>query len=142
MPTYPTLPNAPITEALLDIQVASAPGLTVESLGPFCDAVAAEYPGKRLRKEWRAEFSVSGEGDAVSASPQGGVVGYLLSSADGSQIVQARVNGFSFSRLRPYRDWNSMRDEARRSAALVGVVSRADQPSRNRALRASLYQSP
>ncbi len=114
MPSYQTFTNAPITEALLDIQVSRQGSVDFRALEPFCDAIAASYPDRRLRKEFRAQFSVSDEGDAVAASPDGGIVGYRLTSADGSQVALARVNGFSFSRLRPYQDWDRFRGEARR----------------------------
>lgn len=37
----------------------------------------------------------------------------MFTSADGRQIVQARLDGFTFNRLRPYKEWESFRDEAR-----------------------------
>lgn len=114
MPSYQTFTNAPITEALLDIQVSWQKPVDFRALEPFCEAIAANYPNRRFRKEFRAQFSVSDEGDAVATGPEGGIVGYLLTSADGSQIAQARVNGFSFSRLRPYQDWERFRSEASR----------------------------
>ena len=125
MPAYPSFPNAPITEALLDIQVSRAEEVDFTSLEPFCDEIAAEYPTKRHRKEWQAAFSVSDDGPTVAASPGGGTVGYLLTSRDGSQIAQARVNGFSLSRLRPYQDWNRFRSEAQR---LWEIYLRVAQP--------------
>jgi len=114
MTVYQSVPNAPITEALLDIQVARTEDVDFTALEPFCDAIAAEYPTRRHRIEWQAAFSVSDDGPAIAASPGGGTVGYLLTSRDGSQIAQARVNGFSLSRLRPYQDWNRFRAEAQR----------------------------
>jgi uncharacterized protein (TIGR04255 family) len=114
MPSYQTFTNAPITEALLDIQVTRQGAADFRALEPFCEAIAATYPNRRFRKEFRAQFSVSDEGDAVAASPEGGIVGYLLTSADGSQVAQARVNGFSFSRLKPYQDWDRFKSEASR----------------------------
>lgn len=114
MPNYETFTNAPITEALLDIQVTLADASVFQTLEPFCDAISSEYPNRRFRKEWRTEISVSDDRGPFTVSPEGGVVGYLLTSADGSQVVQARVNGFTFSRLRPYQDWGRMQSEARR----------------------------
>jgi uncharacterized protein (TIGR04255 family) len=37
----------------------------------------------------------------------------LFASTDGRQVVQARLDGFTFSRLKPYDKWESLRDEAR-----------------------------
>lgn len=43
----------------------------------------------------------------------GGPDGHLFTSADGRQIVQARLDGFTFNRLAPYEWWERFRDEAR-----------------------------
>jgi uncharacterized protein (TIGR04255 family) len=37
----------------------------------------------------------------------------LFVSRDGRQIVQARLDGFTFNRLRPYQSWARFREEAR-----------------------------
>ena len=47
--------------------------------------------------------------------------GYIFASSDERQIFQARLDGFSFSRLAPYDRWETFRDEARR---LVFAVRR------------------
>jgi uncharacterized protein (TIGR04255 family) len=107
-------PNPPITEALLDIRVNPRPGIDYEALDPFCDQISAQYPTRRFRKEWTGEVGISEDGHPYAGAPQGGVVGYLATSAHGNQVAQARVSGFSFSWLKPYRDWATMRDEARR----------------------------
>lgn len=114
MPSYPPFPNAPLVEALLDIQVSPHAGAAFHLLESFCDAVAADYPERRHRKEWRTDVRVSDDGDATGGALEGGVVGYVVTSKDGKQIAQARLNGFSFSRLRPYRDWDQFIDEAER----------------------------
>jgi uncharacterized protein (TIGR04255 family) len=41
-------------------------------------------------------------------------MGYFFWSADKRQAVQARLDGFSFSRLRPYESWNALHAEAQR----------------------------
>jgi uncharacterized protein (TIGR04255 family) len=57
----------------------------------------------------------------VQLSPDGvelqtkaaGPDGFLFTSADGRQIVQARLDGFTLNRLRPYVSWEALREEAR-----------------------------
>ena len=48
----------------------------------------------------------------VSQSATGEPDGYLFTSVDGRQVVQARLDGFTFSRLKPYDKWTTLRDEA------------------------------
>ncbi|MFQ5787653.1 MAG: TIGR04255 family protein [Thermodesulfobacteriota bacterium] len=40
------------------------------------------------------------------------IYGYRYITSDKKQIVQARLDGFTFSRLKPYIKWNDLRDEA------------------------------
>ena len=103
--------NAPITEALIDIRVelpTSAKGLQV--LESVHDRVKDKYPGKRKRVYVVGQFSA---GDEVGASASQTPMGFAFSSEDGKQIFQARRDGFTFSRLRPYGSWPELRDEAR-----------------------------
>ena len=45
----------------------------------------------------------------------GGLQGYIFFSAesDPSKAVQSRLDGFAFSKLKPYENWPTFRDEAR-----------------------------
>lgn len=107
-------PNAPITEALLDIRV-KLPGQTnLAKLAVFHDAIKQRYPTKQERVSWRGHIEIKASPVAqVSQSAVGGPDGYLFTSADGRQVVQARLDGFTLSRLKPYDKWETLRDEAR-----------------------------
>ena len=54
-----------------------------------------------------------------------GIDGYLFQSADEKQVVQFRTDGFSFSRLKPYTSWDSVKLEASR---LWQLLSDATKP--------------
>jgi uncharacterized protein (TIGR04255 family) len=107
-------PNAPITEALIDIRVKLPPQTNLAKLAVFHDAIKQRYPAKQERVSWRGHIEVKASPVAqVSQSAAGGPDGYLFTSVDGRQVVQARLDGFTFSRLKPYDKWESLRDEAR-----------------------------
>lgn len=107
-------PSAPITEALLDIRVTLPPQANLAKLGTFHDAIKQRYPVKQERVSWRGHFEVKVTPVAqVSQSAAGGPDGYSFTSVDGRQVVQARLDGFTFSRLKPYDKWEALRDEAR-----------------------------
>src|SRR3990167_5750912 len=96
-------PHAPITEALLDIRVKLPAQIDLTRLTTFHDAVKDRYPLKRERTSWHGGFQLKpGTGPEMLASSSGGPDGYLFTSADGRQIVQARLDGFTFNRLKPY----------------------------------------
>lgn len=107
-------PNAPITEAVLDLRVQLGGETAFEALDEFAEAVAEDYPEKRIRSNLEARLQFNKETLDLNTEGVGTKDGYLLASNDGRQIVQGRLSGFTFSRLKPYQDWATMRDEARR----------------------------
>lgn len=107
-------PNAPITEALLDIRVKLPLQTDLAKLAAFHDTIKQRYPAKQERVSWRGHIEIKASPVAqVSQSAAGGPDGYLFTSVDGRQVVQARLDGFTFSRLKPYDKWEALRDEAR-----------------------------
>lgn len=106
-------PNAPITEALLDIRVTLPAQTDLAKLAPFHDAIKQQYPTKQERLAWRGQLEIKASlVPEVSQSATGEPDGYLFTSVDGRQVVQARLDGFTFSRLKPYDKWTTLRDEA------------------------------
>lgn len=105
-------PNAPITEALLDIRVTLPEDTRLEQLATFYEGIKENYPNKRERISWQGGFEIE-EGHPKIFEPRGGPDGYMFTSSDGKQIVQARLDGFTFNRLKPYDRWESFRDQSR-----------------------------
>ncbi|MBM4125009.1 MAG: TIGR04255 family protein, partial [Nitrospira sp.] len=113
MSNFTRFPRAPITEALLDIRVKLPPQIDLIRLATFHDTVKDRYPSKQERVSWQGGFQITpGTGPEMLPS-SGGPDGYLFPSADGRQIVQARLDGFTFNRLKPYDKWETFRDEAK-----------------------------
>lgn len=113
MSKWPHLEKAPITEALIDLRVRLPEGSTLNTLGAFRDAVKESYPNCRERRKWQTRFTLHKEEPPTLETESEGPDGYILSSADGTQIVQARLDGFTFSRLKPYENWEELRDSAK-----------------------------
>jgi len=103
--------KAPATEALIDIRVESPAQVTVSGLERLHEQVTTQYPIKNKRFFVQGQFSA---GEEVGAAATQKLMGFSFKSQDGKQIFQARLGGFTFSRLRPYGNWNELRDEARR----------------------------
>lgn len=106
------LQNAPIVEALLDIRVILPSEVDQEKLASFQARLGDRYPTKQLRSAWSGEVALKADAPPTFATA-GGPVGYQFLSADGKQVVQARRDGFTFSRLRPYTNWKGFSAEAR-----------------------------
>lgn len=113
MPEWPRFPKAPIAEALLDIQAKLSPDVDLARLATFQEAIRDRYPTRRERSSWQAGFEIKAGGSVEIAPSEGRPDGCLFSSTDGRQIVQVRLDGFTFNRLKPYDKWEPFRDEAR-----------------------------
>lgn len=105
--------RSPLTEAVIELRVILSDKVSLETLAE----VQAKGKGKKRypdrRNRWLTQGQVSGN-PRVPSSVHRAQVGYDFASADGRQIIQARLDGFAFIRLAPYKSWESFRDEARR----------------------------
>lgn len=103
---------APIKEALIDLQIELPKGLKAEDLQLLHDKIKADYPKISPRREIEGKFEVK-DGIPVAATTQDlGIKGYVLVSGNGQKIAQFRMDGFTFNRLKPYKDWEEFRGEA------------------------------
>ena len=124
------LRKAPITEALIDIRATLPAHIKLRDLEKVCGELSDRYPNCRERRSFKGRLSF-GEASPPALSVEcEGPDGYLMTSKDGLQIVQARLDGFTFSRLRPYETWERLRDDAKSlwqtycKAAHPGLVTR------------------
>ena len=105
-------PNAPITEAIIDIRAELPEEMTVALLGKMHSVEESAYPSKKSRHLAMVEGQIGGAtASAFATSKQ---VGILCLSKDERQVFQARLDGFTMSRLAPYERWEPFRDEAKR----------------------------
>jgi uncharacterized protein (TIGR04255 family) len=110
--TWPHLSKAPITEALLDIRVEAARETTLTTLAGFHDFVRDRYPQREERRFEQIELQLDAVG-GTRFSRAGAATGYLMKAPSNEKVVQARLDGFTLNKLRPYETWELLRDEAR-----------------------------
>jgi uncharacterized protein (TIGR04255 family) len=113
MDPQPYHPRAAITEAVLGIQVMLASDVNLETLALVGSRVEDDYPTRRRHVQTESEWSVGPDVDVTTTTRQL-QLGYLYISKDSKQTFQARRDGFTFSRLRPYTKWEQFRSEARK----------------------------
>lgn len=111
------LPNAPITEALIDFQIEARLGLTFAQLGAALTVLDFGYYLKNPISQgliaFRFKMGATGPEPNPEAS-QHEQIGLRLHSSDEKYVAQFRVNGFTLSRLPPYEDWETLQKEAQR----------------------------
>lgn len=108
--------KAPIVEAIVGIDLVELLGNdslpTLKSLG---EQLQPEYPSTEDIFMGQVKFDL---GSGSQSKQENTHLGYFFKSSDRLQVVQARQNGFGFSRLAPYQDWNQFISEAKRIWAL------------------------
>src|SRR2546425_1000400 len=121
------LKNAPILEALVDFRVTLPKDVDAERFRALAEAVGDRYPIVEAMHSYQASITFQpGTGkpmDARTAEVHPG--GYVFRSSDRLNVVQFRVDGFTYNRLRPYTSWDELRPEILR---LWGLYQRAARP--------------
>jgi len=110
---FPTLEHAPITEAIIDIRAAVDPGVTLDDLALFQEGREQQFVERVERRslQTRIEFNAAAETKVTAPAPTPD--GYLFRSPGDKLIAQARLDGFTLSRLRPYHDGDTFLAQAR-----------------------------
>ena len=111
--TVQHLPNAPIQEALLDIQVVLPPDFAVTTLKLFGSGLEERFPETQERIELVQGMQFTPGGDLQSSATTRSLNGYLFISKTEGKTVQARRDGFTFNKLRPYSKWKDFTEEAK-----------------------------
>jgi len=113
--------KAPLTEAVLDIRVELPNEITLQQLRNVQDGEEEKYPRREDIIIVVGHMSMSSQ---VAASAQQTRNGYRFVSQDSRQIFQARLDGFTFSRLAPYETWESFRNEACRLWEVYRLIAK------------------
>lgn len=116
-------PNAPITEAILDVRAELPEKVRLEDLATFQNSIRDRFPKKRER--FSAGFQFSQVAGVSGTQPK--LDGYLFESLAEKKVVQARLDGFTFNKLKPYENWEAFRKE---SSELWNLYSQIAQPTK------------
>lgn len=101
--------KSPLTEALIDIRVKPKDGLVATDFAYFPKGYEREYPKRRDKLFFQHELSIDVQSPSIV---NGTLVGYDFISEDELQFIQAKLDGFTFNRLAPYNNWETLRNEA------------------------------
>lgn len=109
---FPHLRRAPIVEAVIHWRARSEKPLEPQELRRQLAEVLPDYPTINSQHALHVESAASPEGSTVSRRDEW--IGFHVTSADGRNIAQFARNGFVFSRISPYEDWDRFSAEAKR----------------------------
>jgi uncharacterized protein (TIGR04255 family) len=108
------LEHAPITEALIDIQVEPKPGLAFADVQEAFGDPDFGYYVKNPISEGTFAFGMFSDGQPIPPTTASAIVGLRLHSPDEKYVLQIRPNRLTLSRLPPYENWATLVGEAKR----------------------------
>lgn len=103
-------PHAPIAEALLDLRVSGIAGSVDERFEGFGRKISLEFPTKKPRLKVGAAMVPTTSADSARLP----ISGFVHINPNETRIVQARLDGFSISHLKPYNNWENLREDSKR----------------------------
>lgn len=101
--------RAPILEAVVDIGARLPSTVTPDSLR----AIPWQTVGSFGEPQPRVRTDLQFDGASGSVTTQRATDGWVLSDESQHCVIQARMDGFSFSRLAPYDRWENFYDSVR-----------------------------
>jgi uncharacterized protein (TIGR04255 family) len=111
-PTH--LTNAPLVEAVIDLRTRMPAEFNVEVFAGLRERFDREYkepqPLTQMQLTFQAEVGVPPKSKIVHQ----GLTGFRYESSDGKRIAQFQKDGFTFSHLAPYTNWEQFFSEAAR----------------------------
>jgi len=102
------LPNAPITEAIIDFRVKLSPDFRVGQFSILKEQLSASFPNVKEQKVSEAIFGLQKGKLFTSTIKEKELRGFRFESEDGCNVAQFRIDGFTFSRLKPYTSWDEV----------------------------------
>lgn len=108
------LTKAPITEALIDIRVKlPADKQDLKLFKTFTQEIQKRFPGQfPEEKELRDVQMMFELGPPPRQETKSSHIGYRYDSKDGKRVIQTKLDGFTFSWLKPYDNWEVFRRDA------------------------------
>lgn len=119
------LNNAPITEAIIDFRVKLPSEFKVEAFLELKKTIGDRFPKVQERKLFSGLLRFNKGEPQPPSTEYHGVQGYYFRPEAGKKVAQFRIDGFTFSRLKPYTYWEEIFGEAKE---LWGMYSGIAQP--------------
>jgi len=104
-------PNPPITESVLEIIVRLPDEIDINALKNAHSDLKDRFPEIAELRTITASFKLGK--DPSILPPTGALVGYHFKSPPHRKLMQCRLNGFAFNKLKPYQNWKDFSSEAR-----------------------------
>jgi uncharacterized protein (TIGR04255 family) len=105
------LRNAPIREALIDFRARARIPWDAETLRSALQPKLPDYPTVVVQNSMIVGFMVKPHSATAETKHEQSWKGLQFRSSDGIRVARFDRDGFTFSRLAPYQDWNDLQNE-------------------------------
>lgn len=110
---FPHLARAPIVEAVIHWQARARKNLEPEQLGEHLKERLPSYPDSKLIRKLQFETTIEADRSSTQRHSESWV-GFRFTSEHEPYVAQFTRDGFVFSRLEPYENWEMFAGEAQR----------------------------
>lgn len=111
---FPHLAHAPIVEAVIEIRARAQVSWEESVISQRFKSLLTDYPKSASHRQVQQEITIVGSDQPKPIIHDLGWHGLHFQSVDEKQIARFTRDGFIFSRLQPYQDWEHLFDEAMR----------------------------
>ena len=111
------LNKAPITEAIIDFRVKLPSEFEVEAFLKLKKTIGDRFPKFEERKLFSSQIGFKKGKPQPPSAEYHGIQGYFFRPEDEKNVAQFRIDGFTFSRLKPYTNWKEMSPRVHHNAA-------------------------
>lgn len=105
-----TYPNAPIVEAVLDVQISDTVIINPLVFEEFAKRELIGYPNSN--KIFNIQLQISDIQKNEEFNKTKNLLGYIFSNIQNNRKVQFRLDGYSYNMLRPYSNWDDFSENA------------------------------
>ncbi|QOJ24697.1 MAG: TIGR04255 family protein [Gammaproteobacteria bacterium] len=107
------LSNAPIKEAIIDIQIDLDSEQSDFDHQSLSAKISGEYTKQEPISEAHVAFEINTKGESVFNNKNLGITGYRAENSKSGYVAQFRKTGMTVSKLSPYENWDSFKNEAK-----------------------------
>ena len=109
---FPHLSRAPIVEAAIDLRAILSVQLHQEDFQKCLKQKLPDYPTAQPQLRFQGEIKAEAGKPLEQHVVDLGWIGLMFRSQDQHNVAQFQKEGFTFSRLEPYQDWQAFEAEA------------------------------